>query len=105
RPLSIVVVRRGPAEISHHAVAEIFRHMAIEARDRFGSDSMITRDRLAPLLGIEFSGDRCRAHKIAKEPRQVPPLSGYLPRLNRRCVGNLSTNWRGEGCAAFATKV
>jgi hypothetical protein len=73
--LGIVVVRGGPTEVSHHAVAEIFRDVAVEARDRFGGCTMESGERLAPLLGVEPRGDPGRANQIAKEHRQMPPLA------------------------------
>src|SRR5229473_3040140 len=45
RALGVVVVRRRPTEVSHDTVAEIFRDVAIEARDRFGGRAMIPGDR------------------------------------------------------------
>jgi hypothetical protein len=103
--LGVVVVRRGPAEVSHQAVAEIFRHMAIKAAYRCGSRTMITRDRIAPLLGVKPGGDPGRADQVAEQHRQMPPLAGHVRRLKRRGRGKRNANWRSEGRAAFAAKV
>ena len=43
RAFGIVVVRRGPAEVGHHAVAQVFRNVAVESRYRFGCGAMVIR--------------------------------------------------------------
>jgi hypothetical protein len=81
--LAIVVVGLRIPEERHHAVAQIFCDVAVEARNRSRSGAMIASHRLAPLLGVELTGDRGRAHQVAEQHRQMPPLSYHLSRLNR----------------------
>jgi hypothetical protein len=69
-------MRGGPSEVSHHAVAEIFRDVAVKVRDRFSGGAMITCDRLALFLRVELRGDLGRANQIAKQHRQMAPLAG-----------------------------
>ena len=76
--LGVVVVRRRPTEVGHDTVAEIFRDVAVKAHDRIGGRAMIPRDRLAPLLGIEPTGDRGRADQVAEQHRQMAPLTDHL---------------------------
>jgi len=58
--------------------------VAIEARDRFGGRAMIPGDRLAPLFGVEPSGDPSRADQVAEQHRQMAALAGHVGRLGRR---------------------
>jgi hypothetical protein len=73
--IGVIVVGLRPAEESHHPVAEIFRHLAIELTNRCGGRAMESGERLAPLLGIEPSGDRSRAQHVAEQHRQMPPFA------------------------------
>ena len=52
--LGVVVMRLGPAEIRHDAVAEVFGDVPAESRDRFCCRAMVSRDYLAPFLGIKL---------------------------------------------------
>ena len=54
-PLGVVVVRFGPAEVGHHAVAKVLRDMPAEALDRLRRRAMVFADDLAPFLGIEMA--------------------------------------------------
>jgi hypothetical protein len=56
RALGIIVMCLGPAEESHHAVAEILGDVAIEAGYRFCGCG--PSHRLAPFLRIELRGNR-----------------------------------------------
>jgi hypothetical protein len=105
RTLGIFIVRRGPAEVSHHAVSEIFRDVAVKARDRFGGRAMIPGDRLAPLLGVEPSGDPGRADQVAEQHRQMTPLADCLARAEQRCSGNRIADGRIESRGALATEI
>src|SRR5215472_12273933 len=51
----IVFVRCGIAEPSQHTIAEVLRNIALETRHRFGGNSLIAREDIAPFLGIELS--------------------------------------------------
>jgi hypothetical protein len=52
--LGIVIVRLGPAEECHSAVAKIFRDVTAETGDRFRCRSLVVADGLAPLLRVEL---------------------------------------------------
>src|SRR5712692_10084496 len=93
--LRVIVVRLGPTEIGHYAVAEILRDVAAEARYRLGSSAMIPRDRLAPFLGIELSGKRGRADQVAEEHRQMSPLARKFFARFRSCWNERTVEWRG----------
>src|SRR5262249_28238505 len=44
-------------------------------RDRRGGRLVVLRHHVAPLLGVELAGEGSRAHKIAEEDGQLPPLA------------------------------
>ena len=102
RALGVVVMRRRPAEVGHHAVAEVLRDVPVEARYRFGRRAMKSREGLAPFLGIEPRGDRGRAHQVAEQHRQMTPLTspGALAlRVHRRLFGIRLDPRRSEAVA------
>ena len=74
--LGVVVVRLGPAEIGHHAVAKVLSDTSAEALDGLRRRAMVLADDFAPLLGIEMAGNLGRADEIAEKHRQMPPLAG-----------------------------
>ena len=53
RPLGLVLVRPGPAEIGQHAVAHELGDMALEARDLARDGVLVGAEDLAHLLGVE----------------------------------------------------
>jgi hypothetical protein len=55
--LGIIFVRFGPAEVCHHAVAEIFGDVAAAPGDRFGGGTMIAGYQLSPFFRVELSRD------------------------------------------------
>ena len=75
RPLGVVVVRLGPAEVGHHAVAKVLRDMPVEALDRLRRRTMVPADDLAPLLGIEMAAisvEPTRSQKSTVRWRRSP---------------------------------
>jgi hypothetical protein len=69
--LRIVVVRRGPPEIGHDAVAEVLSDVTVEALDRLPDGPMVVGDNLPPFLGIG--------------PRWCRPNSRWIPFSWLRC--------------------
>jgi hypothetical protein len=90
----VVVMGSGPAEVSHHAVAQIVRDVAIEAGNRFGGRAIIPRDRLAPFLGIELCGDRGRTGEVTEQHRQMTPLAIAAASPIRRIVADPNVRYR-----------
>jgi hypothetical protein len=43
------------SEQSQHAIAQVLRNMALETRHRFGGNSLIARENIAPFLRVELS--------------------------------------------------
>src|SRR5690348_9516546 len=102
--LGIVVVGRRPAEVSHHPIAEIFRHVAIEAGNRFGGGAMVAGDCLSPLLRVQLRSDRGGADQVTEQHRQMAPLASYLARLNGRRLGDVAANGSAEWSAAISAE-
>src|SRR5271155_2366617 len=69
-----------PAEVRHHAVAQVFRDVPAESSDRFRRRAMVPGDVLAPFLGVQLRRHRGRAHEVAEQHRQMPPLPRHLQR-------------------------
>jgi hypothetical protein len=74
RPLGIVLMRLGIAEINQHAIAHIFGDKAAKAADGVGDAAMVGTDDLAQILGIEARGQRRRTNQIAEHHSQLAPL-------------------------------
>src|SRR5262249_58318240 len=74
RPLGVVLMGSRIAEINQHAVAHVFRDVALEAGDDFGDRLAIGAEYLAQILWIETGGKRRRSRQIAKHNRQLPAL-------------------------------
>jgi hypothetical protein len=74
RPLGIVLMRSGVAEIDEHAVAHVLGDKAVEPGDDRGGRTMICGDDLAQILGIEARGERSRADQVAEHHRQLTAL-------------------------------
>ena len=125
--LGIIVVSDRVAEKGHDAVAEVAHDHALEARDRIRRRALITRHCRAPFLGIELRGERRRSDQIAKQDRQMPPLtrdhllarwwlrlrglrleqsSALAAKIGRR-RGRRATSWTGrrESGATFSAEL
>ena len=57
RPLGIIFVRQRVAEVDEQAIAEVLRDMPFEAGDHLGAGVLIGPHHLAPLLGVELTGE------------------------------------------------
>jgi hypothetical protein len=66
RPLGIVLMRLGIAEINEHAVAHILGDKAAKPTDGVGNAAMVGADDLAQILGIEARRQRRRADQVAE---------------------------------------
>ena len=74
RPLGLVLVRLRPAEIGQHAIAHVLGDMPVPALDHLGCSALVGADHRAHVLGIEPRRQLGRAHQIAEQHRQLPPL-------------------------------
>jgi hypothetical protein len=73
----IVFLRDRMAEQRHDPVAEFFRDMPAQLRNRLGRRVEIAADEIAPVLGVKRRGHARRSHEVAEHHRQMPPLRGF----------------------------
>jgi hypothetical protein len=83
RPLGVVFMRLGVAEINQDPVAHIFGDKTFEAGDGIGDGAMIRPDDLAQIFRIEACGQRGRTDEVAKHHRELSTLGVG----RRRCKG------------------
>jgi hypothetical protein len=74
RPLGIVLMRLGIAEIDQNAVAHIFGDKAGETADGIGDAAVVGADQLTQILRIIARRQRRRADQIAEHDGQLAPL-------------------------------
>ena len=71
----------GPAEVGHHAVAEVLRDASAEALDGLRRRAMVLPDDFAPLLG-DRDGWRSRSSRLAatvRDPRGCAEIYALGP--------------------------
>ena len=84
----IVFVRSGIAEPSQNPIAQVLRNIALETRHRFGGNSLIPREDIAPFLGVELSRYLGRVDQIAEQDCQMAPLAfGWSGLPDLPCIG------------------
>ncbi len=105
RPLGVIVVRRGVAEEGHNPIADVAHDFATKACYRLRGCALIARHRCAPFLGVELSSQRRRADQVAKQNRQMPPLTGDLARLDEPGRRDGRADLRTQRSAAFAAEL
>jgi hypothetical protein len=103
-PFGVVVVRLWPPEIGKHAVAEVLRYIASEARDCFGHTAQIVSLDFAPFLGIEPRRDLGRAHQIAEQNCQMTALAN-VSLLDGRCLRDWNAIERAKRSSAFTAEL
>ena len=69
RPLGIILMRLRIAKIHQHTVAHVLRHEAVETAHDLGDAFVIGRNDLAQVLRVHASGERRRAHQVARTSR------------------------------------
>ena len=74
RPLGVVLVRLGIAEIDQHPVAHVLGDKPGEADNGVGDAAVIGADDLAQILWIVARRQRRRADQIAEHHGQLAPL-------------------------------
>src|ERR1700674_2749936 len=71
----VIVMGLRIAEERHHAIAQIFRDVPVETRNRLRRRAQVSRYRLPPFLGIELRRDSGRAHEVAEQHGEMPPFA------------------------------
>jgi hypothetical protein len=67
RPLGVIFVRQGVAEVDEQAIAEILGDMPLKAADHLGAGCLIGPHHLPPLFGVELGGKHGRVHQVAEQ--------------------------------------
>ena len=87
RPLRVIFVRQGVAEVDEQTIAEILRDMAVKAGDHLGAGLLIGPHHLAPVFGVELAGEHGRIHQITEQHRELAAFGVGRTRLGGRGCG------------------
>jgi hypothetical protein len=74
RPLRIILVCLGIAEIDEYAVTHVFGNKAIEPGDHLGNAFVICTNDRTQIFGIEHCRQRCGADQITEYDGQLATL-------------------------------
>jgi hypothetical protein len=88
RPLGVILMREGIAEVDEQAIAEILGDTPLKAADDLGARVLIGPYHLAPLFGVELAGERGRVHQVTKQHRELAAF-GLKGRRSRCWCGRL----------------
>ena len=104
--LGVVLVSLRVAEVDEQAVAQVLRHVTVEALDHPGGGLLVAPEDLAPVLRIEPRRQSRRVHQIAEEHRELAALALRWPldrprrkrgdRLRRRHACGDPRRWAGR---------
>ena len=97
RPLGIVLVRLGPAEIGEHPVAHELGDVALPAQHLARDRILVGAQDLAHLLGIEPRREHGRADEVDEHDRELAALGLERrrgSRIGRRCGAGLGRGGR-----------
>src|SRR6516225_9221189 len=75
RPLRVVFMGPRIAKVGQQPVAKIFGYAAAEPCDHLAASVLISPNKLAQFLRIEFLGKRRRPDQVAEHHGQLPPLT------------------------------
>ena len=75
RPLRVVLPRPRIAEVRHHPVALILRHLTAVTHDDRGHGFLVRAQHLPPVLDVHASGERGRLDEITEEHGELPALA------------------------------
>src|SRR6516225_454694 len=79
---AVIIMSLRPAEICHDPVAEVLGDISAESSDRLGCGAMVSSNHVAPFFRVEPRGNLSGADQVAKQYRQMPPLT-----TSRCCYG------------------
>ena len=72
RPLGVIFVRQGVAEVDQEPIAEVLGDMPLEAGDHFGAGGLIVLHHLAQLFRVELARQARRVHQITEQDGELP---------------------------------
>jgi hypothetical protein len=67
RPLCVIFVRQGVAEVDEQTIAEVLRDMPLKAGDHLGAGLLIGAHYLAQLFWVELAGQHGRVHQVTEQ--------------------------------------
>ena len=84
RPLGVIFVRQGIAEVDQQAIAEILGDMPLKAGDHLGAGVLIGPHHLAQVFRVELAGERGRVHQVTEQHGE---LAAFGVSAERGAVG------------------
>ena len=77
RPLRIIFVRQGVAEVDEQAITEILGDVPVKAGDHLGAGVLIGPHHLTQLFRVELAGEHGRVHQVTEQHGE---LAAFPPR-------------------------
>ena len=81
RPLGIIFMGLGIAEVDQQAIAEILGDIPVIAGDHLGAGLLIGPHDLAPVFRVELAGEHGRVHQIAEQHGELAAFGLWYVRL------------------------
>jgi hypothetical protein len=86
RPLGVIFVRQGVAEVDEQAVAEVLGNMPLIAGDHLGTGLLIGAHHLPEVFRIELAGEYGGIHQVTEQHRELAAFClGRSGGSGRRC--------------------
>ena len=86
RPLRIIFVGLGIAEVDEQTIAEILRDMPVKAGDHLGAGVLIGPHHLAQVFGVKLCRERGRTDQVTEEHGELAPFRRWRGEDSRgRC--------------------
>jgi len=82
RPLGIILMGIGVAEIDEQAIAEILSNMALIALDDLGTRILVGPHHLASAFRVKLVGEPGRVHEVAKQHSELAEFGLKRTRLS-----------------------
>ncbi len=82
RPLGVIFVRPGVAEIDQQAIAEILRNMSFITGNHLGAGLLVGAHHRAQVFRVELAGEPGRVHQVTKQHGELAPFGVRKARLS-----------------------
>ena len=80
RPLGVIFVRQGVAEVDQEPIAEVLGDMPLEAGDHFGAGGLIGLHHLAQLFRVKLAGQCGGVHQVTEQHGELTAFGVRGPR-------------------------
>jgi len=67
-------MRPGIAEVHQQPIAEILGDIPVKVLDDLSAGGLVCPHHLAPVFGVQLTGERRRVHEIAEQHGELAPL-------------------------------